>query len=359
MRISRAAVALLVATVAVGGRPARGDEAGHRYVRTRQGQKPAPRVVVTNVCAWPNLTLLTDGTIVAAIFNQPSHGGVQGDVECWSSTDLGKTWKLAGTAAPHEEQTNRMNVAAGRAANGDLIVLCSGYGDPGSFNRLLHPWISRSTDGGRSWAIDKRGFPTLPSGDGLIPFGDVVVAADQSLRAMAYDIRPNRRAQDQWTAYMLHSEDDGVTWQIRSAVGSGLNEVALLNTSEANWLLAARTASGAMELHRSSDDGQSWRLQEQITPDGLHPGHLLRLQDGRLLLSYGNRTRDDKGVDVRMSDDEGQTWSEPHRVCDFQGDGGYPSSVQLSTGEVLTAYYASAIAGHSGYHMGVAIWDPE
>ena len=72
-------------------------------------------VAVDNVCAWPNLTLLKDGTIVAAIFNHPSHGLAEGDVECWASTDGGRIWKLRGIPAPHEPGTNRMNVAAGTA----------------------------------------------------------------------------------------------------------------------------------------------------------------------------------------------------------------------------------------------------
>lgn len=77
-----------------------------------------------------------------------------------------------------------------------------------------------------------------------------------------------------------------------------------------------------------------------------------------MLLSYGNRVTP-KGVDVRFSDDEGETWTKPFRVVDFQGDGGYPSSVQLPDGNVLTAYYARKIDDHDGYHMGVVIWDPK
>ena len=76
-----------------------------------------------------------------------------------------------------------------------------------------------------------------------------------------------------------------------------------------------------------------------------------------MLLSYGNRL-DPKGVDVRFSSDEGATWSEPLRVVDFLLDGGYPSSVQLPNGRVLTAYYARRIEGHDRYHMGVVVWDP-
>ena len=49
-------------------------------------------IAVDNVCAWPNLTLMPDGAIVATIFNQPTHLRWPGDVECWASTDEGHTW---------------------------------------------------------------------------------------------------------------------------------------------------------------------------------------------------------------------------------------------------------------------------
>ena len=41
-------------------------------------------IAIANVCAWPNLTVLNDGTIIASIFNKPSHGRGEGDVECWA-----------------------------------------------------------------------------------------------------------------------------------------------------------------------------------------------------------------------------------------------------------------------------------
>ena len=51
-------------------------------------------VAIDNVCAWPNLTVLEDGTIIATIFNQPSHARAIGDVECWASTG----WAFLGKA---------------------------------------------------------------------------------------------------------------------------------------------------------------------------------------------------------------------------------------------------------------------
>jgi Na+/melibiose symporter-like transporter len=37
-------------------------------------------IAIDNVCAWPNLTKLPDGAIIATIFNQPCHGLWEGDV---------------------------------------------------------------------------------------------------------------------------------------------------------------------------------------------------------------------------------------------------------------------------------------
>jgi len=92
-------------------------------------------IAIDDVCAWPNLTVLADGTLAVAIYNRPVHGRWHGDVEIWASTDEGCSWQKRGTAAPGEPPGNRMNVAAGAAANGDLIVIASGWTpvlEPGS-----------------------------------------------------------------------------------------------------------------------------------------------------------------------------------------------------------------------------------
>ena len=112
-------------------------------------------IAIDNVCAWPNLTLMPDNSIVATIFNQPTHEGWEGDVECWMSLD-GALWELHGVPAPHEPGTNRMNVAAGLALDDALIVIASGWrpkapqGEepPAGPRKVLTPWVCRSTDGG-------------------------------------------------------------------------------------------------------------------------------------------------------------------------------------------------------------------
>jgi len=334
------------------------------YVKNREGKQPDPMVAIDHVCAWPNLTLLPDGTIIAIIHNQPSHLKHPADVDCWASVDDGLTWSRQGTPAPRDnERVARGNVAAGQAGNGDLIVISSGWTDPageGTRGTVLHPLVSRSADAGQHWAIDDNGFPqswpassrTSVSAPGyLVPFGDVLEGQDGTLRVGLY-------GGGEGATYVYRSEDDGRTWAKVSRLDESavIHEPALLHLGDGRWLTAARF--DGLNLYASDDDAQSWTLRKTaITGSKQHPGHLLRLSDGRVLLSYGNR-QDPHGVDVRFSRDEGMTWSESCRVVDFMQDGGYPSSVQLSDGQVLTSYYARQISGHDGYHMGTVMWDP-
>jgi hypothetical protein len=70
------------------------------------------------------------------------------------------------------------------------------------------------------------------------------------------------------------------------------------------------------------------------------PSHLLRLRDDRLLMSYGHR-RPPFGNQARISSDHGRTWSEPLIVSGdgAGGDLGYPSTVELGDGRLLTVWY--------------------
>ena len=119
----------------------------------------------------------------------------------------------------------------------------------------------------------------------------------------------------------------------------------------------AAARRGAVELFRSDDDGETWQGPQRVTEKKELNGHLTRLKDGRLLLSYGNRIEGKYGVLAKVSSDEGKTWSAPIRLADTTTwDCGYPSSVQRPDGTIVTAYYSASSSSHSRYHMGVVLW---
>ena len=323
-------------------------------------------IAVSNVCAWPNLTLMPDGTIIATIFNKPSHGQEEGDADCYASTDEGRTWNHVGTPVIHKPGTVRMNLAAGLSNTGSLVVLISGWGGDNFRGHILPILICHSEDEGKTWT--KIGSLVYPEGEPyLIPFGDIVRLEENVLAVSAYGYNDRQSK----PAYLFFSYDNGYTWKDgvligkfgqKSDVSNDYNEVALVRLRSGRLLAAPRTLRiGDLQLLASEDEGKNWHIPENLSNGGLtsrseHPAHLLQLNDGQVLLTYGIRWGV-HGIGARVSDDEGRTWSAPMVVIYYGGrDGGYPSSVQLEDGTIITAYYCDANKNHPRYHMGVVRW---
>jgi sialidase-1 len=113
--------------------------------------------------------------------------------------------------------------------------------------------------------------------------------------------------------------------------------------------------SGETLQTESSDGGQTWSTPHAIGVWGL-PSHLLRLKDNRLLMTYGHR-RPPFGNQARLSEDGGRTWSEPLVLSGdgLGGDLGYPSTVQLGNGSLLSVWY-EAMKGYRGAVLRQARW---
>jgi hypothetical protein len=316
-------------------------------------------VAIDNVCAWPNLTLMPDGELIATIFNRPSHGAVEGDVECWASADGGRLWTLRGVPAPHEPGSNRMNVSAGLSADGALMVLASGWSmKEGTLDERIMPcWSCRSTDAGRTWQrTDAVAVPAEHSF--IIPFGDIECLPDGTLASSFYTCTGGEQSLD--SAYLMFSRDGGKSWRDPVLIGANdYNETDILRLRADRWLAAIRTQKDAhLELFVGKDEGRSWTRVGPVSLPSQHPAHLFWLADGRVLLTCGLRNPGLWGVAARLSNDEGETWGAPRLLVNLDDatDGGYPSSVQIEDGTIVTAYYANRIAAHRRYHMGVVRW---
>ena len=148
-------------------------------------------VAIDNACGWPNLTLLPSGQLACVIWPHPNHGITEGAVECWLSSDGGKSWKRVGVPVPAAPTTNRMNVAAGLATDGSFVTLVGGWDKRQQSNWTMDPLDTRSaaiffvgakplfpipavsTDDGRTWKQFRAVEPLQPGGAGIIPYGRI------------------------------------------------------------------------------------------------------------------------------------------------------------------------------------------
>ncbi len=320
------------------------------------------RIAVANVCAWPNLTMLPNGEVLTAIYNQPSHGMWEGDLEAWVSNDQGETWSRRSTIAEHDRPgIQRSNCSVGFAHNQDLVALCGGWANRSKKRSKSQPFreedrmpvhLFRSSDHGHNWHR-KSEMPRSPDGELGTPFGDIVRAGDQRLATTMYAHRPD----DSTAVWLVESDDDGHTWRWTSMINELGNETVILPVDDSRWIAASREEHDThLEQFDSDDGGKTWRRIGPLTLPWQVTGHLTRLRDGDILLSYGNRCPNNYGVDARFSRDGGATWSAPLRIMDNpMRDSGYPSTVELDDGRLLTACYTQ-LPGEYQYEMRVATW---
>ena len=207
----------------------------------------------------------------------------------------------------------------------------------GKHEQQLGCWMTRSKDGGANWSPAYR----VPANS---PHGPINLADGRLLYA-GIELWTEKRRVGVWT-----SSDDGQTWQLLADLpvrdgddSKQYHELHAVEAADGRLIVQIRNhntknSRETLQTH-STDGGKSWSKPYSVGVWGL-PSHLLRLSDDRLLMSYGHR-RNPLGNQARISDDNGQTWSEPMIIYGnaTSGDLGYPSTVELSPGKLLTVWY--------------------
>lgn len=199
-------------------------------------------------------------------------------------------------------------------------------------------WLIRSTDGGRTWSARLPTIVNSPHGPLQLRDGRLLYAGKQL-----------------WSAErkigVAVSTDDGQSWSWLADIPTrpgdnardSYHELHAVEAGDGTLIAHIRNHSqqNARELLQteSRDGGRSWSVPHPIGVWGL-PAHLLKLRDGALLVSYGHR-RAPFGNQARVSVDHGRTWSEALTISadGSGGDLGYPSTVELADGSLLTVWY--------------------
>ena len=149
-------------------------------------------------------------------------------------------------------------------------------------------------------------------------------------------------------AVVMRSRDRGRSWGEPVCLTADADpellwsETRLVLCPSGRILAMHRSDKGNYFRNISNDGGLTWSATEDtgIWCGGSSPPDLLRLADGRILLSRGHR-RAPFGVRCNLSTDEGLTWGPDIILRDDASDRdvGYPSTIQFSDGALLTAYY--------------------
>ena len=212
--------------------------------------------------------------------------------------------------------------------------------------RWLGNWTVRSTDGGWTWEEPVRTVGSAPHGPTQLADGRLLY-----LGCIIHG-KPGLTAEE--------STDQGHSWRVIGKVPvpsdkdvAHLYEPHVCQLADGNLVgLFRYQPPGEHSRHHlqqteSDDGGKTWsRLH--TTPMWGHPPHLTRLKDGRLLATYGYR-RPPYGQRACLSADGGATWDIGREIVIRDdapsADLGYPASVEMEGGAILTVYYQQEYAG--------------
>ena len=214
----------------------------------------------------------------------------------------------------------------------------------------LGSFVKLSDDYGITWSDPIRVPVTAPHGPCVCEDGTIVYLGNRM--DMESDENGNRPPV---TACV--STDGGHTWEIAGAVPDG-DVITSLNTYEPHVTeLPGGRLLGAIRVHceeldpfftvfttYSDDKGKTWSKPVCIGVDG-SPPHLMVHSSGAVICSYSRRTNGIRSQRAVVSYDNGETWTEDYTINDqlhYVCDMGYPASVELSDGSILTVYYQRA-----------------
>ncbi|MGH9341088.1 MAG: sialidase family protein [Acidobacteriota bacterium] len=162
----------------------------------------------------------------------------------------------------------------------------------------------------------------------------------------------------------VRTRDGGKNWERVSDVtpepeGRGYAIMPSSVRLSATEILTAVRRRGWIESYRSQDNASSWSYEQEVSRTGRgNPPALIRLRDGRLVLSYGYRA-EPYGIRARISSDQGRTWEKEIILREDGGnwDLGYPRTVERPDGKLVTVYYFNDHADRERY-IAATIWDP-
>ena len=313
---------------------------------------------------WPVIDKLHNGHLGVVTRDSDFHVGERGRLIFVHSPDGGESWSHSIVIS--QEGSDNRNPAFGVTPKGTLLasfIKQVNYTE-GQYDIVkAEPtplYVSRSDDHGLTWTTD---LANVDGGELIVssPFGKMITLDDGGFM-MTYYLGG--------TVYHIVSHDDGLTWSAPTMVcDGGFNETALCNLRDGGILAVMRSNDeGSLSQVRSEDGGATWSEPEQLTGPTEHPGDVIRLQDGRLLLTYGRRTTP-FGILGLVSRDDGRTWDTDNRlllVADSGNDQGYPSNIQRDDGAIVTVYYSDKHIARRrprpeiiGIHGAAVIYRPE
>ncbi|TQO38367.1 sialidase-1 [Arenibacter algicola] len=291
----------------------------------------------------PALTTAPNGDLIAAIDERvPSCGDLK-----WSkdinivirrSADNGKTWSAIEKIVdfPLGQSASDPSMIVDAITN--EIFLFYNYMDLDKEKDVYYLHMVKSADNGKTWSQPEDITPQITKQEWhndfkFITSGRGIQTRSGTLLHCMVNLNNG--------LHVFGSKDHGKSWFFIDTPVSPADESKIIELANGDWMINARAnKEGKRYVHISSDEGKSWVTQPE--PALIDPGcnasivRYTSIEDGyrknRLLFSNAKSEKDRVNMTVRISYDEGKTWSEGKTI--YKGESAYSSMTIMENGDI-------------------------
>ncbi|SFF58997.1 sialidase-1 [Salegentibacter agarivorans] len=291
----------------------------------------------------PSLITAPNGDLIAAIDERvPSCADLRGSKDInivqRRSTDNGRTWSEIETVVDFPEGESASDPSMIVDEETEEIFMFYNFMDLDNEANIYYLHVVSSKDNGKTWTEPRditteiakdewhKDFKFITSGRGTQTSSGrllhTLVNLDNGL-------------------HLFGSDDHGENWFLIDTPIQPADESKVIELADGRYMINARvnTGEGHRYVHISDDKGESWetRPETKLTDPGNNASIIRYTREDKnekdiLLFSNSNDAEKRKNLSVRISYDEGETWSEGKTI--YPGSAAYSDLTVLENGDI-------------------------
>lgn len=306
----------------------------------------------------PAAVVTADGTVLAFCEGRVGGRGDAGDIDLLvrRSTDGGRTWSETAVLWDDGPNTCGNPAPVVDRETGTICLLATwNRGDDtereiidGTSTDTRRVFVIRSDDDGRTWSEPDEITAAVKADDwtwyATGPGNGIQLARGAHAGRLVVPCDHIEFGTKRYFSHAIFSDDGGATWQRGASTPQDqVNECAVVERADGTLLLNMRNYDRSQRTRQiafSDDGGATWRDQrhDPALVEPICQASLARDAGGRLLFSNPASKDARTHLTVRLSTDDGATWS--HRTLLHAGPSAYSQLVVLGDGRVACLFEA-------------------
>ncbi|PID29699.1 MAG: sialidase [Candidatus Cloacimonadota bacterium] len=287
----------------------------------------------------PAVIVTPNGDLIAAVDERvPSCADLRGNrdinIIIKRSTDNGTSWSSEERIVDYPLGQSASDASFICDESTGTIFMFFNYMDVDHERNVYYLRYVKSTDNGLTWSepVDITSQITKPGWNYNFKFitsGRGIVTENGKLLHTLVNLQNG--------LHIFGSDDQGESWYLLDTPLPDSDESKIIELANGDWMVNSRVNNfGYRRVHVSDNEGETWtsRVDSTLIDPGCNASIINVRSEGRDILLFCNAKdqNERRNLTVRLSYDQGRTWTEGKTV--YAGEAAYSSMTVLDNGDI-------------------------